>query len=300
MNEIIKNEIRILYASFDTTNNLYEKGYIMALLDYLQRVMPNDKEIIYMQNDINNKISSLGYEYVTFLLLRNQRMQKLMYENKDFFDNNVRWFLNKEKYPYEYLAPLKQEDISYIIEEFLKSIDVNLLYFYQEMVKEGRIIYSDSNNIANTSLYNSKTIILVEGLRNLRDIMVFLHELGHTYYIYLNNSLIRERDDITVEMKDEIPAKIMEAKFIKFLKDKGLKKQVLILEDFLYSIIYECHKKRDNYENMKYLIASDIALKLKDVNINLTKYYKYIYESDLFELIKENNSKKRIGRALRK
>ena len=168
------------------------------------------------------------------------------------------------------------------------------------MINEGRVIYSNSNNIAYTSLYNSKTIIFIENFSNLKDIMIFLHELGHAYYIYINNSRVIDRDDIISELKDEIPAKIMEVEFIKFLKDRGFNKQALILEDFLYSIIYKCNKSRNDYESMKYLIASDIALSFKDEDINLVKYYKHVYEYYLFYLIIEKNNKKEIGKALKK
>ena len=90
MNEIVKNEVRLLYKSFDKTDNFYEKSYVLTLLDYLHNIIPNDNEIFHMYNDISNKLNSLGCEYISFLLLRNQRIHNLMKENKDFFDSNIK------------------------------------------------------------------------------------------------------------------------------------------------------------------------------------------------------------------
>ena len=168
------------------------------------------------------------------------------------------------------------------------------------MFDEGRILYGTNNNTMFTSLYNSNTIIFIEELNNFRDIMIFVHELAHAYYFNINNSRLVERNDISVELKDEIPAKIMEIKFINYLYNNGSINEGTILEDFFVSIMMECDKKRNGFDYLKYLVASYIAFKLKDEEFMVDKYYKHISQQNIFNLIDEVNNKKKMGKILRK
>ena len=297
MNNIIKKEIQELYNSFDKTNNFYEKGYILTFLDYLNSIL-DDKEIKDMRDMINIKMFSCRDSYLHFLISRSNSISEFVKRNKEFFNEKI--IVSKEqKFPYEYLSSLNDESISSVIDEFLKTFDFRIYKFYRRMVDEGRIICSNDNNIAITSLNHSKTIIFIKDLNDLHDIMILLHELAHAYYIYINKLKVIERCDITKEIKDEIPAKIMEIKFIKFISNIN-NYSSMVLKNTFNEILYECDSKRDNYENIKYLIASFIAQKLEDDDLNITNYYKYLHQNDIYKIINEIDNKKEKGKVLRK
>ena len=299
MNEIIKNEVRTLYESFDITKNMYEKGYISTVVNYLSENMPDDQDILDMRNEIRAKMCFLSNEYLNYFISRSEDIIKFMRENINSFDIMIdKVDKNDDSIEYE-LPELSNENIGYIIESFLKSIDKNILEFYRQIINEGRVLYGTKNNIAFTSLYNSKTIIFIEDLRDIQDICIFLHELSHAYYIYVNNYRIRDRENLQVEIKDEIPSKMMEYKFILFVEN-NFNKEYFVLKKYYDSIMYECYTKRDHYENLKYLIASVIASNIGDRRFNMTRYFKHVYNKDVFSLINEANNKKRIGKVLRK
>lgn len=300
MNEIIKGEIKNLCDSFDKTNYYYEKGYILTTIDYLNNIMPNDIDIKNMRDAVRIKMCLISNNFIKFMTSRQDKINFYMKKNGVYFNGTIPKFQKRKEYPYKYLAPLSEENISYIIEEFLKDIDEDMYAFYQKIIDEGRVLYSNDNNTALTTLYNSNSIVFVESLKDLKDIMIFLHELGHAYYMYINNYRIIERADFIKELKDEIPAKIMEVKFIKYLEENGVYEQSLILQNMFDSITRECDKKRDRFDNLKYLIASDVAMNIRDYDFNITKYFRHLYQTDVYTIIDEKNNEKRLGKVLKK
>ena len=296
MNLLIKKEIKKLIESFDKTEDFYEKGYILTLIDYINNVVPYDKDIKLMKESIHNKVDIVKKQFLFYSNIRRDEIGSYMIKSSSFFDEYIEAVEKKETSNYQKLATLSYENISYIISDFLDSIDSNMYKFYDKMCKEGRILYSIENNTALTSLNNSETIVLVKKLENLEDVLVLLHELAHAYYMYINNFLVKDRESLPMEIKDEIPAKIMEREFIKYLKNNGVIEPSMILEDLFNVIMYECDNKRYNFENLKYLIASNIASSVQDKEINLTEYYKYIYETDIYTIIKE----KGLGKVIKK
>lgn len=300
MNDIVKSEIESLCDSFDRTSYYYEKGYILTTLDYLCNIMPGDVDINNMRNLIRFKMSLMTNEFLKYMTSRQDKINVFMKKNSVFFNGMIPNLPKKNKYPYKYLAPLSEENISYIIEDFLKNTDENIYNFYQKIVDEERLFYSNDNNTALTTLYNSNTIIFVEDLKTLGDIMIFLHELGHAYYMYINNYRIIERADFQKELKDEIPAKVMEVKFMEYLQKNGVYEQSLILENLYNSIMYECEKKRYRFDNLKYLIASDVANTIRERDFNLTKYFRHLYQTDVYTILNEKNNEKRLGKVLKK
>lgn len=296
MNSLIKKEIKNLIESFDKTEDFYEKGYILTLIDYLSKVVPNDKDILSMREVIHSKANLISKELLLYSTIRRDEIGSYMIKSSSFFNEHIESIEKKETYNQQKLVSLSHENISYLISDFLDGIDSNIYKFYDKMCQEGRILYSIENNTALTSLDNSETVIFVEKLENLEDVMVLLHELAHAYYMYINNYLVKDRESLPMEIKDEIPAKIMEQAFIKYLRNNGVIEASLILEDLFDAIMYECDNRRYNFENLKYLIASNIALSVQDKDINLTEYYKYIYETDIYTIIKE----KGLGKVIKK
>lgn len=296
MNSLIKKEIKNLIKSFDKTEDFYEKGYILTLIDYLSKVVPNDKDILSMKEVIHSKVNLISKELLLYSTIRKNEIGSYMIKSSSFFNEHIESVLEKETSNHQKLVSLSHENISYLISDFLDGIDSNIYKFYDKMCQEGRILYSIENNTALTSLDNSETVIFVEKLENLEDVMVLLHELAHAYYMYINNYLVKDRESLPMEIKDEIPAKIMEQAFIKYLRNNGVIEASLVLEDLFDAIMYECDNRRYNFENLKYLIASNIALSVRDKEINLTEYYKYIYETDIYTIIKE----KGLGKVIKK
>lgn len=296
MNSLIKKEIKNLIKSFDKTEDFYEKGYILTLIDYLSKVVPNDKDILSMKEVIHSKVNLISKELLLYSTIRRDEIGSYMIKSSSFFNEHIESIEKKETSNHQKLVSLSHENISYLISDFLDSIDSNIYKFYDRMCQEGRILYSIENNTALTSLDNSKSVIFVEKLENLEDVMVLLHELAHAYYMYINNYLVKDRESLPMEIKDEIPAKIMEQEFIKYLRNNGVIESSLVLEDLFDAIMYECDNRRYNFENLKYLVASNIALSVQDKDINLTEYYKYIYETDIYTIIKE----KGLGKVIKK
>ena len=298
MKEGLKKELRELYHSFDKTNNFYEKGYIISFFDYLKNVFPNDLDIIKMNRDLIYKMNLYSDYFTKYSEFRGKKIDKFVKKKTVFFDRRITKDNKEFKLINGTLIPLGKDNIAYLIETFLGSIDKDLLEFYRKINSEGRITFSPENITAFTSLSNSNTMIFIEKLENLKDIMILMHEIGHAYYFYINNMKISERENVLSELKDEIPAKVLEIKFVKFLQNNGVFEQGLVLESLFDEIIEECNKKRDNYDNLKYLIASSIAKSVKDKEFDLAKYYKHIYKSDAYNLVNEIVDDRKLGRVL--
>ena len=297
MKREIINEIEEMCVSFDNTS-IFEKCYIKSAIDYLNSVMHDNLKINKLYYDINMKIQLSFYSYLDYLMKRRDNIDLFMKNNDTFFKENILKVKKNGEYLDNKLKKLSDDSIEYIIEIFLKKIDMNLYNFYLKMYHEERILYGTSNNIILTSLHNSSSLIFVKDLKDLEDIMILIHELGHSYYYYINNAKIIERNDLLNELKEEIPAKILELKFIKFLDYYGVKEASYTLQELFTNIMYLCDLNRHNFENLKYLIASDIAIRVVKENFNVTKYFEYIYKSNIYDLLKELNNGKEKGKIL--
>ena len=290
MNKLVKEEIKKLYKSFNKTDNAYEKEYILSFFDYLKNVFIEDKEIIKMSDDINYKMMSLREDRIWFLLTRENKINKYVFDNKDFFYENIPVPNEFHKISQKSIFPLDEDNVIFILEEFFKSINEDLYEFYQMLNDEERVIYGLSNETAYTSLNNSNTVIFIKGLEDLIDMMVLVHEIGHSYYFYINNTKIAEREEIDVEIKEEIPAKILEIKFIKFLRDNGFYEQSMVLKNLFDYVFYEYGKSNNKYEGLKYIIASHVA-NTQGEDADVESFFKYIYGTSTDKIILDNNKK---------
>ena len=295
MNQIIKNELRELYTSFDMTNNFYEKEYMVSFFDYLKAVFNDDKEIIEMSDDINKKMMNLRRDSIFFLIARKRKIDEYVENNQDFFYENIIAPDSFEKIMSDCIFPLRDDNITYILEEFFKNMGKGIYDYYKKINDEGRVFLGISNETAYTSLNNSNTIIFVKSLEDLLDMMVLIHEIGHAYYFYLNNTKIRERNNIENEIKEEIPAKIMEIKFINFLKDNALYEQSIVLKNLFDYVFYEYGRSENKFDALKYTIASDIA-ETSGNDVDIDNYFKHIYSTDIYKLVLENTNNKAKGK----
>jgi len=298
MKEVVKKELRELCDSFDKAS-IYEIGCIFDLFDYLNNAVPKDYDISRMYQDVSMVFSILENQYNAYFRLRKNKIDSFMKKNQQFFNYSIEKHQARKRYPEGRLSILSFTEVVDIIEDFLKSISLDLWQFYLKMVEEGRIIISFNNAVAHTSLNNSNTIIFIESLQNLNDIMIFIHELAHAYYAYFNDTRARESDNILVELKEEIPAKVLEMKFIKYLENNDYKEST-ILENVFNKYMDECNKKRNNFEYLKYLIAANIAHNIKNIDIDLNSYYKYLYEKDIFRIVNGISNEVRLGEVSKK
>ena len=298
MEEEIKKELKELYNSFDKTNNLYEKGYIVTLFGYLKRIFSDD-DINQMYQNVYSKLNVYNVDYLQYFSVKEDKIEEFMQKKYDFFIQKI-GKVRKVTELKGYLPTLSSESIEKIIDLFLQSISMDIFSFYKKYKLENRILFSHDGNTAYTSLYNSNTIVFIPKMENLKDIMILMHELGHAYYFYINNAKIRERDDILVELKDEIPAKILEMKFIKFIKEKIDYQQGLILDNIFDLNMYEYYIEEDDFDSLKYLIASFIAKKISDKNFNISKYFERLYRNDIYNIVVENNNIKKLAKVLKR
>ncbi len=298
MENIVLDELKSLCDNVDKTENMYERGQILTSIDYLCYTLKDNAMINEMYEEVHKKASFLSFNFVGYILAKQAEIDEFMDTNNKFFDANVARCFKNHEYDLKKMVPLTKENVSYILETFLKRVDVNLFSFYQKMCSEGRIIYGPVNQTFFTTLDTSNTVISVNELRDLKDIMVFVHELGHAYYFYINNQRMIDRDTIGIEIKEEIPARILERKFVDFMFQNGVIEQAGILNDIFDHVGYSHDHSRETFDSIKYVIATDMACNV-DEKENITKLFKHIYEADIFELIKENKNKRGKGKILK-
>ena len=294
MNQLIKKEIRNLYLSFDKANS-YEIEYIKALFEYLIDVYEDDEEIFDMNKKLDEELIYSKKERLFFLISREEDIKKYIDDNIGFIYENIITPNEFKKIPSTSVLPLREDNFSYILKAFFLSLNEDIFNFYEQYNSEERILYGLTNETTFTSLDNSNTIIFIKELSDLIDMMVLVHELAHAYYFKLNNINIKNRGKIDIEIKEEIPAKILEIKFIEFLRISGLYEQSNVLENAFDYVYFEYSKSKYEYESLKYIIASDIAKTMgKDVDIN--EFFKHVYETNIQSLLLENSEKKEKGK----
>jgi hypothetical protein len=130
--------------------------------------------------------------------------------------------------------------------------------------------------------------------------MILCHELGHAYYYDVNNITVSRRNSLMEEIKSEIPSKLLELKFIRYLQENGVNEPSYNLIDEFTFVMSEASKRRNNFNDLEYLIGSDIALKLWERDFNITRYFKRIYKKDIYSLIVEKGIGKKMGKVLKK
>ena len=286
----ILEEIKRMILSYDKVKNNYEKGYIWYVLEYFKELLPYDEEIDELFNKIGLKVSMAYCEFGLDEQLRKNKKQEFVKNNIKTIDEQMP--MTEKEYEDEnwFLDVLDYVTLDRILGSFLKSTSKDLDAFYRKMIKENRVIQSYDNNTAITSLKNSKSIIFINNLDTLRDLEILVHEIGHAYYIYLNKERVIERNNVNVEIKEEIAPKIMEIMFIKFLEEHGYKESLILKNEFDLTM-QECFNKRNDFDKLKYYVASYIASNI-DNKENIERLFKDIYKNDFLSIIDRVNERK--------
>jgi hypothetical protein len=227
-------------------------------------------------------------ERVLHMLTKKDETEAYVEKNKDFFYENIVTPDRVVKVYSNCIFTLGEDNISYILQTFFLSISEDLFLFYEKLKDEKRIIKSVSIETAFTSLDNSNTIIFIKELKDLFDLLILVHEIGRAYYYKLNNIKLSDVGNIEEEIKEMIPAKVMAIKFIDFLRKNDAYEQSMVLRNFFDYFYYDSCKDKYDYNSLKDIIASDIAITVgKDVNIE--EFYKYVYETNVRKLVLENS-----------
>ena len=297
MDKLIIKEIKELCNSFDKANTTFEKEQIVLAINYLKYVYNNDQDIDILFHDVHEHDNLFYYDHIKYVLDNKEKKNDFMKEYNSFFQENISEVDEQNRFSTHKLTSLNKDDSKKIIESFLKNISPSMYLFYQKMISEGRIVFSTLNETIFTSLDNSNTIIFVQELDNIRDILIFIHELSHAYYYYINNVKLHNRDELTNELKEEIPTKVMEMKFINYLQKKHLGNSGIANDLFDY-LMFKADQKRYSFNGMKYLLGSKIAINLKDSDFNVEEFFQYVYDENVFDLIKENNLEEKKGKVL--
>ena len=288
----VLDEIKDLYSSFDNIDNYLIKGFIWNVLSLLKSAYTNNIDIHNMCDIINKKID-----------INEIRTSELEWQNKAneyIKDTNFFWNENIPSVDisddlHNSFDTLEKNNLFFIFESFLYDLDKELFLFYQEMQNENRFIKGHNNLTIHTSINNYKTLIILNEFHSLRDLLIFSHEIGHAYYIYLNKVSIMDEMDICNNIKGEIPAKIMEIEFINYLsKMMIIETSKTLQNEFLFNM-HLSSLRRYNYDSLRYLIASYIAENINN-DINITEYFKKIYQDNVYSLIMNVNNKENVYR----
>ena len=299
MDNKILEELEELCSSFDSTDNYLIKGFIWNIFDYLRREYSNKSLISSMHNVINSKVDLISIEIRKAELEWKNKTNKYIRDTSFFWNENISSIDINSDCSHNILNDLAKRSLLFIFESFLSDLDNKLYSFYQEMQNENRIILGHNNMTIHTSVNNYKTLIIINELHNLLDLLVFSHEIGHAYYIYLNKISVIDEMDIYNNIKGEIPAKIMEIKFINYLSKMMVIEPSKILQNEFDINMHLSSLRRDDYDSLRYLIGAYMA---KNINLdnNITDYFKKIYENNVYSLIIGLNNENENRKVLKK
>ena len=299
MDNKILEELEELCSSFDSTDNYLIKGFIWNIFDYLRREYSNKSLISSMHNVINSKMDLISIELRKAELEWKNKTNKYIRDTSFFWNENISNIDINSDCSHNILNDLEKKSLLFIFESFLSDLDNKLYSFYQEMQNENRIIFGHNNMTIHTSVNNYKTLIIINELHNLLDLLVFSHEIGHAYYIYLNKISVIDEMDIYNNIKGEIPAKIMEIKFINYLSKMMVIEPSKILQNEFDINMHLSSLRRDDYDSLRYLIGAYMA---KNINLdnNITDYFKKIYENNVYSLIIGLNNENENRKVLKK
>lgn len=295
MEEKVLNEIKELCNKFTKTKNYYEQKEIVSLIGYLKDIMPKNKVIADSFKKICKNIAS--FELTKYLLENKEDTEQFINDNYCYFDQYVEEASKNNAFNPEEIVCLTKDEINNTIEDFLLKTDLELYHFYLKMQEEGRIINGDVNRTFFTTTDNSNIVIIVPVMHNYIDIMNFIHQLGYAYYYFINNYKMADMENIKRQIKEEIAAKVLDVKFIKYLSNNDEYDQANVVKNFYDYNCYRADQFRERFNNLKTVIASQIAATTKDSDINIAFYYLVLANDDILDLIKvtyEDNKKRKI------
>ncbi len=302
MNEELSNIIRSMYLTFLSSNNYDVKSYIIQFFHWLKIEYPNDEIVRTLYSRI---MTSLTPKELNLLRINANisdiYQSQYVIDNIDYLEDTIQ--IDKKGSFKKRNIPLTKELINYILESFLKSVSIELYLFYKNMLHNNHIIFKTMRNkesLGNTFIISAdgpETIIFVNKLHNIHDLMVLVHELGHAYYCYLGNIKLEEHLTVKEKIKSEIPSKLLEKLFIQYLWDTCFYYQANQLQKRYDSSMLLERENLENFDNLKYLVGSFLGEKLlekRKTPIYLENTLLMIKEEDLktlFEMICKKSSK---------
>ena len=296
MTNKLKREIQNLYYSYDSTNVLFEKGYLWSIFSYLSDLFPNDLDIQKMFCDIAKKAIKIEKLISVEDKKMNREIKYFMKDNKHFFRDIIPDIKGYYKGDINTFSDENNEYLTMILESFLQSVSMSFFRFYKKIVNEERIIKADDNQVAFSSLYSADTFVFIENFKSIFDVMVLVHELAHSYYYFLNNEILNERQNIENNIKEEIPSRMIELMFINYIKKMNLNDTYLKLKKEYENELYYYNENRSEIKNIKYLIGSYMAYQLYN-KYSIEDYFYHVYESNYQDLLleaKNNNIKGKV------
>ena len=234
MNEELWQDLNDLYTKFYQTQDLKEKIFILNSFIEITTLFPKDISLNYLENKM---LDFMGKHYEEYLKYREDIYQEL----NSFLINNagisMRLVPLSKKIMQKSVFPKQDEKcLIAVLYEFLDETSIHLSSFFEELVSNNRLFIQNYNCYPekfdiNSVRYNGcagilpldeiKPYIYINGLNDFYDLYILIHELGHAYYNKINNVNYKDYYNCNQLVKNEIPSKLMEMLFIRFLIRKG-------------------------------------------------------------------------------
>ena len=276
-------DIEKLYEKFYETTDIRYKAFIWNVFSNLYNIYPKDRNVRNMFKNIsincndvkrfiNESDNCQKNEEITFLRENYSLFEQILnYDVYEFYNEN-----ESQKLDYYILKG--------IVSSFLKNTSKDLYEFYKKLsIEEKIILLNKHKSDGYTSILdnNGNSYITINRLNTLKDAKILIHEIGHAYYYFLNN-IDLEESNVSLLIKNEIPAKWLEYLF------------VIYLGNYNYKIIRK--KEINSFPLASYILSLYVInrLRINDENKKIEEVFNEIYENDIDSLINNNTGIKLI------
>lgn len=290
MNNSLYQELLKLCNECEFTKNMAYIEYAICLLDNLKVIFPYNYDI----DQLYQKLSDIS----SMEMHEKHLEQVLMYrdnfirDNKGFFDTMLPYVRNK-KLNNPVFHSLEFDYFKKLLYGFLGSVSPRLLFFYKKIEKDGKIFVRSPSSKEKIFGYNSSEsngfvvplnyCIYINKCSSILDLCVLVHEIAHAYYYYCNNYQVNELINPLHEIKEEIPARLLERLLIDYLAENGLTMYAYLLDLNYQDNIIKNIRNADLFNRYKYSIANFIAYELSPLinnGVTLEEFNNAIYEND--------------------
>lgn len=216
-------------------------------------------------------------------------------------------------------STLDYDFLNWLKKEFIMSLGYEFYNFYCYYADSGRIsarrpgckekIYTyDPGAAAGVMIplhpYDYQSVIYLNKYNDINDLMNLMHELGHAYFHYVNRCGFMDYISAKDNIKTEIPSKMMEQLFIRFLYQNGFNEFANALSIQFSKAARRSQIDSDMCNCYKYCLGSFISqIFINDIGTNYTleEFFNYIHcanYQELLQICKANNPEK--GKTKRK
>lgn len=311
--------VRDFYQSALKSNNMIEKYAALTFFSYLKELLPKDGDIDMFYQSINANFRCFSDEFERYEIYLQLKEDSFIGENMTFFEE----LLPKLDLNYESVPSIKMnyDDLMELLFSFAKSISNDFYAFVNKTLSEGRIFrrnsefHDDVFDIAEQeengfycAVFSKPEVYFayINRFDTIMSLSVLIHEIGHLYYHYLdlNESTYYEPES---KIKSEIPTRIMELLFIKYLDSRHLYYLSDILKRIFANNLNANQKNSNLIIRYKYLLANFVASEFsglinekvsleeffgsiqassyKDILVDTRKYYDMEHQKDLRKAI---------------